>query len=279
MSTPLALAHGHGIGMPSDADAWALVEGAGLAALGAAAALYAIALWRSRRRSPWPLARSASWFAGLACAAIAVGPIARAAHESFTAHMVGHLLLGMLAPLLLVLGAPVTLALRALPVDDARAFARVLRSRAVRWLTHPVVALLLDLGGLWLLYGTAQHAGGLFALMHGSALVHAGVHLHILLAGYLLTASLVGRDPDPHRAPLAVRAAVLVVFIAGHSMLAKWLWAHPPVGVDALDAQAGSQVMYYGGDVVDVALLVLLGWRWFTATRPRTAAVPATATT
>lgn len=266
MSEPLVAApHLHGTAV----DAWAVVEGAGLTALGVAAALYAIALWTSRRRSPWPLRRSACWFAGLACAALAIGPIARAAHESLTAHMAGHLLLGMVAPLLLVLGAPVTLALRALPIDEARALSRLLRRPPVRWLTHPVVAGLINVGGLWLLYGSASDEDGLFALMHGSAFVQAVVHLHVLLAGYLFTASLVGRDPDPHRAPLAVRAAVLLAFIAVHSMLAKWLFAHPPVGSDPVDAQAGAQLMYYGGDVVDVTLLVLLGLGWFAATRPR----------
>ncbi len=259
-------AHVHGA---ADVDAWALVESAAMTAVGAVALLYAIALWMSRHRSPWPRWRTASWFAGSACAALAAGPIATAAHESFTAHMVGHLLLGMLAPLLLVLGAPLTLALRALPLDGARALSRLLRRAPVRWVTHPVVAALLNGGGLWLLYGTGQDPDGLFALMHESAFVHAAVHLHVLLAGYLFTASLVGRDPDAHRAPLAMRVGVLVAFIAAHSMLAKWLYAHPPVGVDALDAQVGAQVMYYGGDVVDVALLVLLGWGWFAATRPR----------
>jgi putative membrane protein len=276
MRAMLASAGHHG-NARTDVDAWALLEGAALATVGIAAVLYGLALWTSRHRSPWPADRAVCWFAGVLCAALALGPIARAAHESFTAHMVGHLLLGMLAPLLLVLGAPVTLALRALPVDDARALARVLRSRAVRWVTHPIVAALVNAGGLWLLYG--WDGGRLFALMHGSAIVHAVVHLHVFLAGYVFTASIVGRDPDPHRASLAMRAAVLVGFIAVHSMLAKWLYGHPPSGVDAVDAQVGSQVMYYGGDVVDVTLLVLLGLGWFAATRPRAGAVPVAATT
>ena len=49
-----------------------------------------------------------------------MGPVATAAHSTFAAHMAGHLLRGMAAPLVLVLGAPVTLALRALPVAEAR---------------------------------------------------------------------------------------------------------------------------------------------------------------
>lgn len=259
----------HGVDAAS-VDAWALGEIAALTAVAVAAALYAIALWASRARSPWPIARALSWFAGIACAALALGPVAQAAHDSFTAHMVGHLLLGMLAPLLLVLGAPVTLALRALPVGPARAVSRLLRSRNVRVLTHPIVAAVLNAGGLWLLYGTA-----VFALMHGSALVQALVQLHVFLAGYIFTASIVGTDPDPHRASIGMRAGVLLAFIAVHSMLAKWLYGRAPAGVDARDAQVGAQVMYYGGDVIDVTLLVLLGLAWYRATGRRPAATPA----
>ncbi len=69
-------------------------------------------------------------------------------------HVAGHLLLGMVAPLLLVTAAPVTLALRALPRERARTLGRLLRSRPLAVLTHPAVAALLDVGGLWLLYRT-----------------------------------------------------------------------------------------------------------------------------
>lgn len=90
-------------------------------------------------------------------------PVASAAHSSFTAHMLGHLLLGMIAPLMLVHSAPVTLALRALPVQAARVLSRVLRSPGARVLTHPVVAGMLNAGGLWLIYAT-----DLFQVMHVS---------------------------------------------------------------------------------------------------------------
>jgi putative membrane protein len=230
------------------------------AALAGAAAWYAIALVLARRRGPWPAHRAVLWYLGLACAAAALGPVAEAARTSFTAHMVGHVLLGMLAPLLLVLAAPVTLLLRALPVGRARSVTRVLRSPPARAVAHPVTAGLLNAGGLWLLYTTE-----LFHHAHTSALLGLAVHVHVLAAGCLFTASLVGPDSRLHPVALPVRATVLVVFVAAHSVLAKWLYAHPPAGVDASDGRTGAQLMYYGGDVVDVALMVLLAAGWYRA--------------
>lgn len=230
---------------------------------------YGAGLWVSRDRSSWPIARSVFWFSGILCAAVSLfGPIATAAHTSFAAHMIGHLLLGMAAPLLMVLGAPVSLALRALPVTAARALSRVLRSPGVRMITHPLVAGVLNAGGLWLLYAT-----DLYQVMHLSPVAYAVIHLHIFLAGYVFTASMIGVDPNPHRTSMLVRSGVLVAFIAVHSILAKWLYANPPQSVGTGDARVGAQVMYYGGDVVDILLIVLLFASWYSATRPRTAQI------
>ncbi|WP_424347307.1 cytochrome c oxidase assembly protein [Kocuria sp. CH-021] len=247
------------------ATGWTVLEGAVLVLLALGAVGWVAGLWAARHRGPWPAHRSVLWCAGLLCAGAAlVGPLADAARTGFTAHMAGHLLLGMAAPLLLVLAAPVTLALRALPVARARAVSRLLRTPPVRVVTHPVVAGLLDAGGLWLLYTT-----GLYGLMHTSSLVHAAVHLHVLLAGWVFTAAVVGVDPNPHRGSFPLRAGVLIGFLAFHSALAKHLYGHPPEGVAAPDARAGAQLMYYGGDVVHVALVVVLCAQWYAAARPR----------
>ena len=261
--------HGTGTGVAPEQVAfeWALVDTLVVLCLAGAAAGYVLGLWAARGHSPWPVHRAVAWYAGLVCVGAGlIGPVATAAHSSFTAHMAGHLLLGMLGPLLLVLGAPVTVALRGLPVAQARSVSRLLRTPGLRVITHPVVAVVLTAGGLWALYTT-----GLYQLMHTSPLLYGLVHAHIFLAGYVFTASLVGVDPDPHRAPVRVRAAVLVGFIAAHSILAKSLYVHPPAGVEAVDGQVGAQLMYYGGDVVDVTLIVLLLTGWYTATRPREA--------
>jgi putative membrane protein len=65
-----------------------------------------------------------------------------------------------------------------------------------------------------------------------------------------------------------VRAVVLVVFLAAHGILAKYLYAHPPPGVPETQAQAGGQLMYYGGDVLDLVLIAIFCWQWYTATAP-----------
>lgn len=247
-------------------DGWLVFEILVCVLLLAAACGYAWALWAGRSRSPWPVARTVMFYAGLACVGVSlVGPLAQASHGSFTAHMTGHLLLGMLAPLLLVLSAPITVLLRALRVNRARAVVRVLRTPYLRFITHPLVAAVLNAGGLWLLYTTP-----LFHWMHGSVWVHGLVHAHIFLAGYVFTAAIVGVDPDPHRRSFKLRAGVLIAFIAAHSVLAKWLYAHPPAGVESSDGQFGAQLMYYGGDAVDILLVVLLCAEWYRLTKPRT---------
>lgn len=200
--------------------------------LAAAAVAYPLA---AGRRGPWPRHRTAAWLAGLATASAGL---------SVPDHVPGHLLLGMLAPLLLVRAAPVTLALRALPVPRARRLSRLLRSRPARVLTTPAVAATLDVGGLWLLYTTDLHE-------------HPITQLHVLAAGYLFTAAVVGVDPAPHRARLGTRAAVLVLASAAHGILAKHLYATDP---------GGAVLMYYGGDAIEVALAVLLGREWLSAT-------------
>ena len=80
---------------------------------------------------------------------------------------------------------------------------------------------------------------------------------------------MVGIDPNPHRSSFALRTAALIGFLTAHSILAKWLYGHPPAGVDFADARIGAQIMYYGGDAVDVTLIVVFCAQWYTATRPR----------
>lgn len=254
--------HGHATsGAGARLSGWELLDVAVVLALGAAAAAYAVALLLSRVSRPWPARRVVAWYLGVACAAGAlVGPLGTAARTGFTAHMAAHLLLGMVAPLLLVLGAPVTVLLRGLPTGAGRAVTRVLRSAPARVLSHPATAGALNAGGLWLLYGT-----DLFAAAHASPLLHGAVHAHVLLAGYLFTAAVAGRDPNPHAASMVVRSVALVAVAGGHAVLARHLYAHPPAGVAAADARAGAQLMYYGGDVVDLVLLVLVAAGWYAA--------------
>jgi putative membrane protein len=209
----------------------------------------------------WPTVRTGCWYAGLACAAATLlGPMPIAAHRSFLAHMTGHLLLGMAAPVLLVMAAPVTLALRTLPRAYARKLSRALRAVPVRIITHPLTAAVLNVGGLWLLYTT-----GLYEQMGRHAWLHPLINLHILAAGYLFTAAIVGVDPAPHRPGRWTRAIILIAFLAAHAILAKYLYAHPPAGVPVGQARSGAALLYYGGDLIDLAVIAVFCRQWYTA--------------
>ncbi len=212
----------------------------------------------------WPLYRYGCWFIGLGCAATAVvGPLANRAHTDFAAHMTGHLLLGMLAPILLVFAAPMTLLLRTLRVADARRLSRLLHRYPLRFISHPIVAAALNIGGLWLLY-TSE----LYMAMQHNVWLHLIIHFHLFSAGYLFTASMIYIDPVAHRFSFPYRAAVFVIALAGHGILTKYIYAFPPVGVARSDAELGAMLMYYGGDGIEVILIIVLCLHWYKATRP-----------
>ncbi len=172
--------------------------------------------------------------------------------------MAGHLFVGMLGPLLLALGAPVTLLLRTLPVRRARQVSRLLRSRIAGFYIHPVTAAMLNIGGLWMLYTT-----GLFAAMHHHLWLHILVHAQVFAAGYLFTVSMLAIDPLSRRFSYTYRTIVFILALAGHGILSKFLYAYPPHGVPVEEARAGAMLMYYGGDAVDLAIIVLLFRGWY----------------
>lgn len=225
-----------------------------------------LAAVRTRRLAGrgWPGLRTASFVIGLATAAAAVSPPLQAAgHADVRAHMVQHLLLGMFAPLALVLAAPGTLLVGALPVGTRGRVRAVLRSRALHGVAHPATAAVLDVGGLYLLYLTP-----LYALTRDSPLAHHLVTLHVLLAGYLFSWSIAGPDPAPGRPGTAVRVAALIAAGAAHGHLAKLLHARADEFAAGLatrpdELRAAAQLMYYGGDVAELALAAALFAAWY----------------
>lgn len=240
----------------------------GVLVVGVLLVAYLVGAARLRAHGPrgWSRWRTAAFTAGALLVAAALTPAAGSLLGGGTGgargHMAQHLVLGMLAPLALVLGAPVRLLLGAVP-RARRPVARVLRLRAVHVVGHPVTAALLHVGGLWVLYLTPLYARSLDVPP-----VHHAVQVHFVLAGYLFAWSLVGPDPAPRRPSLRVRAVVLVLAAAAHGVLAKLLYARagalpPGASHAAADAEQAAQWMYYGGDVVEVLLVVLLGAEWY----------------
>jgi putative membrane protein len=224
-------------------------------------AMYVIAVFKQNKR--WPIHRTFFFLCGVICVCLSVlGPLAILSHIDFRVHMFSHLLLGMVAPLCIVIAAPMTLFLRTLPVSWARRLSVILKSSPSRFLTNPFVAAFLNIGGLWLLYTSS-----LYDHMHEFAWIHFLVHFHLFMAGYLFTFSIIPSDPMPHRFSFRYRAIVLVLALAGHGILAKYLYVHPPTGVSIPQGETGGKIMYYGGDVIEVVIIYLLCQKWIQPNR------------
>lgn len=217
----------------------------------------------NRHKKQWPLYRSFLWIVGHLCAiATLIGPFAERTHISFSAHMIGHLLLGMLAPLLMALAAPMTLLLRSIPVKMARSLSLLLRRKPFNVLRDPIFASILNVGGLWLLYTTP-----LFTMMHESTFLFIFIHIHIFLAGYLFTIAFIYIDPTPHQSSYIYRSIILLLALAAHSILSKHIYAYPPSDVSIEQAQLGAMIMYYGGDAIEIGFVFLLFYQWFKSSR------------
>ena len=173
-----------------------------------------------KRGDKWPVGRSLSFFTGILVINYAInGAIGVYAHFGFSYHMIEHMILGMIAPIFIVLGAPITLALRTLPLGrdeeeegPRNILIRFLHSKYAKLLTNPVVALLIFDGSLFILYFT-----GLFGTLMGSHLGHQFMNLHFLLAGILFFHVIVGVDPNPNRPPNVVRLVILLAAMSIHA--------------------------------------------------------------
>jgi putative copper resistance protein D len=137
----------------------------------------------------------------------------------FSVHMGQHMVLNMLAPILLVLGAPVTLALRALPASGRSGppgprewVLAAVHSPLARWLTHPLVTLPLFVGSFYALYFS-----GLFPAALPEHWAHKLMILHFLLVGVLFFWPIVGVDPSPRRLPPAARMGIVFASVPFHA--------------------------------------------------------------
>ena len=173
-----------------------------------------------RRGDKWPLGRLVSFVLGILIINYAInGAIGVYAHFGFSYHMIEHMILGMIAPIFLVLSAPITLALRTLPQgrDDQEEgprniLIRFLHSKYAKFITNPVVALMIFDGSLFALYFT-----GLFGTLMGSHVGHLFMNLHFVLAGVLFFHVIVGIDPNPNRPPNVVRMVILFAAMSIHA--------------------------------------------------------------
>ncbi|AKD05244.1 cytochrome c oxidase assembly protein [Pontibacter korlensis] len=210
----------------------------------------------------WSYWRTLSFASGIGLLTIAMLPqMMQFAHHDIRGHMVQHLLIGMFAPIGLVFGMPVTLALKTLPKYTSRGITTVLGSNLFHVVGHPVTAFLLNIGGMFVLYLTPVYNTTLT-----SPSLHFLLHFHFLAAGYLFTWSIAGPDPAPRRPGFTLRVTVIFISIAAHAYLSKLMYARLlPVNSphSAEQIQSAAQIMYYGGDLSELLLVIALFSAWY----------------
>ena len=231
---------------------------------------YAGAVRRLLRRGvDWPWRRSAAFTAGVVlAAATSSAPVP----DRFSGRVLEHLLLGMLAPGLLVLGRPISLALRARS-HVSRQVRIALRSGTIARLSHPLVAAAIFSIGPWLLWLTP-----LYELEGRSDAVHQLVHLHLLSAGVLLAVAVLGGEPTPWRSAHALRMWAAALLLPLHTLLgmvliaasSPWLNDGLPAGPALDDQRLGAAILWIAGDGLATVMLLGVGAQW--ARRERSSA-------
>jgi putative membrane protein len=243
---------------------WQL-DPASLVLIALAGGLYAVGVRRlAARGRRWSPARSAALVGALAAAVVATqSGIARYEDARLWVHMVQHVLLGMAVPLLLVLSAPLTLALQSASPATRRSLRAALRSRSAHVLTHPVVAWCLFGGGLVAIYLTP-----LLELSVRNDAVHLLVHAHVVASGVLFLAVLVGVDPLPGRPPFGARLVALLVAVPFHAVIGlALLSAGSPVAPEAyplLSDQRTAAGLFWGtGELFTLVVAAVIVRQWW----------------
>jgi putative membrane protein len=228
-----------------------------------------------RRGDPWPVQRTVA-FVGPGLGGIAAATLSGlAAYDTalLSAHMMQHMLLSMVAPIFLALGAPVTLALRTLPRRPRRVLLAVLHAVPVKVLTFPLVAF-----AIFVVSPFALYFSDLYRLSLENGLVHEWLHVHFVIAGCLFFWPLVGIDLLPGRWPHPGRLLLMLLMVPFHTVLGLTImqssallagdW-YPSLGLawtdPAADQRLAGGLLWTGGELVSVAVLVVLVTQWIRA--------------
>jgi cytochrome c oxidase assembly factor CtaG len=238
-------------------------------------ALYVLGVITLRRRGDhWPVRRSVAFLGGGLGSLVLATMSGIGAYDTvlFSVHVVQHMILTMVTPLFLALGAPVTLALRTLRRRPRAALLSVLHSRLARVLTFAPLALALFIVTPFVLYYSP-----LYEVTLRSGLWHAFLHLHFVVIGSLLMWPLVGVDPVPGRLAYPFRLLVMFLMLPFHAILGisimsatvliaeDWYLAFqrawPPSPLE--DQYLAGGIMWGSGDITAVLMLVALFVQWF----------------
>ena len=240
---------------------------------------YLAGAWRLHRRGDrWPIHRTVFWVFGMLLLVwVTGGPINAYQEYLFSVHMLGHMMLSMAIPLLLVAAAPITLALRAVRRrDDGTRGGRewimwAVHSPFAKVVTHPFVAAAIFIVSLWAFYFTDLVRWSMF-----EHLGHEWMVAHFLISGYLFVMSLIGADPVPYRLPYPGRLITLIAVMAMHAffgiaimmqeglMVADWFgsmgrdWGPTPLD----DQYIGGGIAWSIGEIPTLILAITVAIQW-----------------
>ncbi|MEU7112687.1 cytochrome c oxidase assembly protein [Streptomyces sp. NPDC046182] len=242
-------------------------------------ALYGWGVARLRGRGDsWPVSRTAFFAAGVLTVALMMcTKLNDYGMVMFSVHMVQHMVISMLSPILLLLGAPVTLALRALPVaprgdkGPRELLLMLLHSRYMRIVTHPAFTIPLFIASLYGFYFTP-----LFDTLMGSKVGHIAMMVHFLAVGLVFFWPIMGVDPGPHRPGYVMRMLELFAGMPFHAFFGIALmmasqpmikaYENPPasLGIDALtDQNAAGGIAWAFSEIPSVLVLIALVYQWY----------------
>ena len=226
----------------------------------------------------WPVMRLVSWLGGISVVIWCTNAgIATYAQVSVGLHMTQHMVLTMLGPILLVLGAPATLALRALkPSTNGERGLRewlvwFLHSPITRVLTNPFYVFIVYVIGLYGLYMTP-----LFGWLMGSHVGHVVMQTHFIISGYLFYWVLIGIDPRPRPLPYWGRLLLLLLALAVHGFFAvAFMMGTTPMAVEwygvvrpdwitdpLRDTLLGGQVTWGLSEIPSLIVLIAIAVQW-----------------
>ncbi|WP_127501552.1 cytochrome c oxidase assembly protein [Actinoplanes solisilvae] len=237
------------------------------------AALYGYGVYRLRQRGDhWPVGRTVAFVAGGlgSIAAVTITGIEAYDTTLLSVHMVQHMVLSMVGPIFLALGAPVTLALRTLPSAPRNKLLALLHSRAAKVLTFPLVAFGIFVANPFVLYFTGLYEQ---TLLH--SWLHEFIHVHFIVTGCLFFWPLLGLDPLPGRWPYPGRALLMVLSVPFHTVLGLTIMQSPTLlagdyyrnlGLSWTDPVAdqvtAGGILWAGGEIVSVTMLGILIVQW-----------------
>ena len=251
-------------------------------------AVVALVLWRTGVRrvnrahpgNPVPRARTWAWVAGVLAVLFALDSgIERYDTTLFWVHMIQHMLLTLVGPILLLYAGPITLLLRASSAETRRRWIfPLLHSRVVRFLSFPVVSWLLFAAVMW-----ASHFSPLFEAALEDEWIHRLEHALFLSSALLFWWPVVGPDPSPWRMKpgakvlyvglqmpqntfLALAIYMSTIPLYQHYVTTGRTWGPTPLE----DQQMAGGIMWLGGDLVFLTMVILLVWAWMRDEERRT---------